>query len=361
MRIVRPRCANASLAPTPTTTGSRSRRATAATREARAEVAPRPSASAACTGIRPARQAGSAVASATTASAIEQRDHEQRRARRRVGGRAERVGRARRQPLRHEGAAREPERRGERRQHEVVRDEQAGDAERRQPDRPQQADLAPLGEHAAADRGGEREGRGEQGEQRRRLQDRQQPPRVIGPVGPLRPPVERAHGALGRRARGAQGERLRRRRVGEAHADAELQRLVLRGQPEHVGRVGPAVARSRGRADADHAQLTLRRADAGRERVADRDAVPAREPALQDDFARRARGAAVEDQRALDARLRARKADQPERVALGRRSGRARGRAGADRRRPQRRAAPRCGPGPRATARSRSRGRRGSR
>ena len=70
MRIVRPRCANASLAPTPTTTGRRSRRAIAATREARAEVAPRPSASAAWTGIRPARQAGSAVASATTASAI---------------------------------------------------------------------------------------------------------------------------------------------------------------------------------------------------------------------------------------------------------------------------------------------------
>ena len=41
-----------------------------ATREARAELAPRPIASAACTCMRPARQAGSAVAAATTSSAI---------------------------------------------------------------------------------------------------------------------------------------------------------------------------------------------------------------------------------------------------------------------------------------------------
>src|SRR3954463_5174016 len=62
---VLPRWANASFAPTPTTTGSRSRRAVRATRDARADVAPRPTASATWAGRRPARQAGSAVAAAT--------------------------------------------------------------------------------------------------------------------------------------------------------------------------------------------------------------------------------------------------------------------------------------------------------
>ena len=251
MRIVRPRWAKASLAPTPTTTGRCSRSARRATREARAELAPRPRASAACTGIRPARQAGSAVASCDDDEPREQGDREQRGARRRVRGRAEGVRRARRQPLRHEGAAREPERRGQRRQHQVVRDEQAGDPDRRQPDRPQQADLAPLGEHAAADGGGERERRSEQGEHGRRLEDRQQPPRVVGPFLALRPPVERAHGAVGRRPRGAQRERLRRRRVGQSQPEAELERLLRGGEPEYVGRVAPAaVGRSRSRADA---------------------------------------------------------------------------------------------------------------
>ena len=143
----------------------------------------------------------------------------------------------------------------------------------------------------------------------------EQPPRVVGALLALRAPVERAHGAVARR----RGPRTRacRGRLAEAQADAELQRPLGGGEPEHVGRVGPAtVGRAGARADADHAQLAPRRAAAGRDLLADVDAVRARELALQDDLAGRAPGATFEDQRALDARPRAREPDQPERVAL---------------------------------------------
>ena len=112
-------------------------------------------------------------------------------------------------------------------------------------------------------------------------------------------------------------ERLRLGRLAEAEADAELQRLLGGGEPEHVGRVGPAaVGRARARADADHDELAPDGSAAGHDRVADVDAVTARELALQHDLARRAPGATVEDQGTLHARPRGREPDQPERVAL---------------------------------------------
>ncbi len=97
-----------------------------ATREARAEVAPRPSASAAWTGRRPARQAGSAVAAATTSSAISSEPPSSATPGGAVRGRAERVGRAADSRPRDQRAAGEPERRRERGEHEVVGDEHAG-------------------------------------------------------------------------------------------------------------------------------------------------------------------------------------------------------------------------------------------
>ena len=277
---VRPRWANASLAPRPTTTGRCSRRAIRGdARGAAPSVAPRPMASAAWAGRRPARHAGSAVAAATTSSAISSEPAQQRDAGRPVRGRAERVGLGGRQPVGDQRAGGEAERRRERGEHEVVGDEHAGHLRRREPDRAQQADLAARGEHAAADRGGEREAGGEQREQRRRLEDRQQPPRVVGELRALRAPVERAHAV----ALDTAGERLRGAGVGQPQRDAVADPAVAGRQPEDVGRVGPAaIVGARRRADADH----LQRAVAGDDRGAEADVVLARPAARQHDLAR---------------------------------------------------------------------------
>jgi hypothetical protein len=237
----------------------------------------------------------------------QQRAGQQRDAGRPVRGRAERVGLRGGEPPGDQRAGGKPERRCERGEHEVVGDEHAGDLRRGEPDRAQQPDLAARGKHAAADRGGEREARGQQREQRGRLEDGQQPARVVGELRALRAPVERAHAV----ALDAAGERLRGTGVRQPQRDAVADPTVARRQPEDVGRVGPAaVVGARGRADADH----LQRAVAGDDRGAEADGVLARPVALQHDLARAADAAALEDQRVLDSRARAREADQADAV-----------------------------------------------
>ena len=108
-----------------------------------------------------------------------------------------------------------------------------------------------------------------------------------------------------------------RGRVGEAQADPELQRPLAVASPStSAGSAQPPSAEPAVGADADHAQVAPRRAGAGGERRAEREAVLARVVALQHELAGPAPGAALEDQRALDARPRVREPDQPDRVAL---------------------------------------------
>ena len=235
-----------------------------ATREACADVAPRPSASAACTGIRPARQAGSAVAAATTTSVAASASASSAGPGAPVRWRAEHAGGVARQPLCHQRAGDEASGATSAREHEVVRDEHARDPGRGESDRPQQPDLPALREHPPADRGGEREGRREQREQCRRLQDRQQAPPFLGQLGPPRAPVLGPDRSV---ATGPAREGGRVRRLGEPQADAEPQRPLGGGERAHVGWVGPAAAaRTRRRADPDHPQLALRAAAARRRR-----------------------------------------------------------------------------------------------
>ena len=279
-----------------------------ATREARPERRPAADRERGLGRQRPARHAGSAVAAATTSSAISSEPPSSATPGAPVRGRAERVGLRGRQPPGDQRAGGEPERRRERGEHEVVGDEHAGHLRRREPDRAQQADLAARGEHAAADRGGEREAGGEQREQRRRLEDRQQPPRVVGELRALRAPVERAHAV----ALDAAGERLRGAGVAPAAARC---RSGPGGRSVASPRTSAGSAQPPSLEPAVEPMPTTFSGRSPATIVAPRrDAVLARPAARQHDLARAADAAALEDQRVLDARARARETDQADAV-----------------------------------------------
>ena len=129
--------------------------------------------------------------------------------------------------------AEQAERRGEHGDRQVVADQHAGHPTRRDPDRAQQSDAPPVRQHAAADRGGERETGRKQGEQRRRAENRQRAPRLVGEVPARLEPVLDADLLLG-------GEPLgeRRRRPADRAAAAGSRPPARSGRSPAAGGAG---------------------------------------------------------------------------------------------------------------------------
>ena len=103
---------------------------------------------------------------------------------------------------------------------QVLADEQRDDAAGREADRLQQPDLAPLGEHAAADHGRDREADGDQRQQRVDADDERVRARLVGDRVAHLVPVDEAPGAARERAPGGGVEGVGGLGVGEPDADA---------------------------------------------------------------------------------------------------------------------------------------------
>ena len=168
---------------------------------------------------RPARSAGSAAKTATAATISAERERAAC-----AGWKALGVGVASRLDIgsSSSGAIAVPgdqaEQAGGERERDVLGDQQSDDAARREPDRLQQADLAPLGEHAAADHGCDGEADGEQRQQRVDADDDRVRPRLVGDRVADLVPVGEAAGAC----------------RGSARCAASLKAPVASGSPSRM-------------------------------------------------------------------------------------------------------------------------------
>ena len=155
--------------------GRCSRVASAAIRDGFALTDERPRRIASSGFSRPARHAGSAVNTATSA-ATPSTPTPRRSALRPLACRSAEQARA---ALEQQRAERDPERRaddaGADREHEVLGDEQGGHATRREAGRLEQADVAPRGEHPAADRVRDHQAGGDQRQEARAAENDRQP------------------------------------------------------------------------------------------------------------------------------------------------------------------------------------------
>ena len=228
----------------------------------------------------------------------EERDGgDDQRERQRQRARLERARRGRGEQVRHgleqQRGDRRPghqaEQAGGERERRVLADEQRDDAARRQPDRLQQADLTPLGEHAATDHGRDGEADGDEREQRVDADDDRVRARLVGDRVAHVVPVGERQAGVRERALGGEAERGRRLGVVEPHAEPRAHGAeradVLGGRP-HLARP-PARERRllRRHGEAGDAQVDRAVLAADGQRGADAQARLAREAALHERLA----------------------------------------------------------------------------
>ena len=218
--VARERLVKASLTPRRATVGRCSAAASRAAREAWPAPPARPSASASTVFTRPARRAGTAVKSATAARMSPSAASSGSGASALGVGVASTFDIGFEQQRRDRRAGDQPEQRGDEADRQVFADEQRDDPARREADRLQQADLAPLREHAPADHGRDGEPDREQREQRVDPDHERVRARLVGDrVAHLVPVGERAAACRAARAGGG-GERVGGLGVAQPDADA---------------------------------------------------------------------------------------------------------------------------------------------